>query len=1103
MSKLFVLQVGINAYSPQVGALLGCVNDVHNIRDYLSECSGNSVEAVQLLDEDATRANVITAFREHLCQAKENDQVLFHYSGHGARWRSAPEFRQWNPGGWDEGLVLFDSRGGNSFDLADKELAILLSEVGRQQANISVLLDCCHSGTATRSMDDFALNRVRQTHQVNDPRPLESYLDGYYQQLLDKGQPLRRPGSRHILMAACERKQKAWEGHDHQGVFSQALLEVLRGKDQDLAYANVFVRCRELVRNRTSNQEPQFETMGGFRAYDGFLGHTASARGRRLFVQCRKGQWQLDRGAIFGLPTAPDKPTEMELYAPNSQQKLGHAHTTQVAAQHSMVDIEGFIPDDQVQYEAELTSMPVLRMPVGLIVEGGEHEAATIDGLLTDNEDLLREFELLRDTSESVRYVLRIDAGTWRLERQANGSLILGASGDQQKSAEHVLNGLNHIADWERLLQLQNDSTEMDPAVVDFRLTECPEGGVEATVDGDEFVFNVHGSGNGGSYFRGKLTASNQSDQELHFALLGMEEDYAVYIPFNEAIEPTDASFEFVYPMQKEDSSGELEDSPYIYPVLPEEKREQTFFYKLLVSTERIDHPILERSPLDGLGSIKEFSDTGSKSARGGSFGPPPRRKKVFANEWFTRTITVRLVRAVDEVRRNQPLQLADGQITITSHSDFRANVALEAAEPATRGVGSSDTGFTHALEQTGSTLLNFSRTRGEDCSVLELSAIENDADLRENPLLIELNTQLARNEFILPMVFDGENMIIAGQPQKDEQGNVLVELDHIPETPNRKRSLGKALKLYFFKCVLGKESVNKLSWVEFLADGKVTRHEKGVREHLDGKTKVLVLIHGIIGDTKNMAEALPHISVGDSTLKDTFDAVLTYDYENLNTPLESTASTLGALLENAGLHKDDHVNVTLLSHSMGGLISRWFIEQSGGNEVVDHLVMCGTPNSGSPFGHVGSVRSVASMLGSLTMSTFPATAPFLASVLYSLNVTRKLTPTLEQMQPGSAFLARLAQSPDPGIPYSIIAGDVYQYDEETDGWVARLVNKVGQGYLFSQLYSDAPHDIAVEVASIQSVVEHATTYKQTVPCHHMNYFVSSYGVAALGKLRW
>ncbi|MGX9727009.1 MAG: esterase/lipase family protein [Candidatus Electronema sp. VV] len=119
-------------------------------------------------------------------------------------------------------------------------------------------------------------------------------------------------------------------------------------------------------------------------------------------------------------------------------------------------------------------------------------------------------------------------------------------------------------------------------------------------------------------------------------------------------------------------------------------------------------------------------------------------------------------------------------------------------------------------------------------------------------------------------------------------------------------------------------------------------------------------MVHGIIGDTENIAQGLMQVRDANGTaLSKKFDLVLTYDYENLNTKIEDTARKLKEQLRDVGLHENDSKRLTLLVHSMGGLVSRWFIEQEGGNKIVDHLVMCGTPNVGSPFGKIDAARSL------------------------------------------------------------------------------------------------------------------------------------------------
>jgi hypothetical protein len=70
-------------------------------------------------------------------------------------------------------------------------------------------------------------------------------------------------------------------------------------------------------------------------------------------------------------------------------------------------------------------------------------------------------------------------------------------------------------------------------------------------------------------------------------------------------------------------------------------------------------------------------------------------------------------------------------------------------------------------LERQGMELLNFSGTRGDDESILELTDIQNPEVLEQNPLEIELDVDLAEDEFILPLAFDGEHILLTAIPRR------------------------------------------------------------------------------------------------------------------------------------------------------------------------------------------------------------------------------------------------------------------------------------------------------------------------------------------------
>jgi pimeloyl-ACP methyl ester carboxylesterase len=390
---------------------------------------------------------------------------------------------------------------------------------------------------------------------------------------------------------------------------------------------------------------------------------------------------------------------------------------------------------------------------------------------------------------------------------------------------------------------------------------------------------------------------------------------------------------------------------------------------------------------------------------------------------------------------------------------------------------------------------------RGDDQSVLEISDIRNPEVLADEPLEIEIEAGLGEDEYLLPIAFDGEHLHFVGHPSKTESGKVSVSIDEIPEVADDRRSIGRAIKFYFFKSYLKFREVNRLAWIEYKDDGTFERHDDGVKEKVAKSKRVLLLIHGIIGNTDGIVEGLKLARDGSGRSVDQkYDVVLTYDYENLSTPIEETARELKRQLGEVGLRVGDDRELVIVCHSMGGLVSRWFIEQEGGKDFVDELVMFGTPNVGSPFGRVDMARDLMSMLTTLAINTFPAVAAFGGALVYLLTRSKKLTPTLEQMHPDSEFITKLKRGADPRVRYRIIAGDVRHYDASGDAVTARLVAKLGRGKLFGLMYGNRGHDIAVADESILGVDDHRIhpAQKDSVICHHMNYFASDAGLAKL-----
>jgi pimeloyl-ACP methyl ester carboxylesterase len=1073
--KLYALLVGINDYPPEVGKLAGCLNDVDHFHAYLSGNFDKANLAVEVLkDSDATRENIIKQFRAHLGKAKEGDVAVFQYCGHGARWASAKAFREFYPDGKDEGLVCIDSRRPGGFDLADKELAALISEVAKNNPHLAIILDCCHSGSGTRNADAFRGLKPRVTHEVASERPLESYLDGYYAGLQQKKAPLSIPTSQHILLAACERTQLAQESADQSGVFTSTLVEVLDKSGGDLTYSDLFVRCRAAVRSRADNQNPQFEAYNNFNSSSGFLGRIASHSAPRYSVYFDQGSWKIECGALHGLPTDPEKTVALALYPEDDQKRLaGAAATVQVGAQKSDLQL-GFASDESVRYRAEITSLPLPKMPVFL--QADKTYADVLRNALEKDQTVN---VVLTDVAEGTQYALAVENGNLFLKQREMDLPIQGAAIDSNKpedSAKLMLPILKHVVRWEKSWALQNQHTRMDTSLVDFVFAEQLEDGQEHVYPAGEIILDYVKSGDEWKKIVGKFKVRNRTQQTLHMIFAHFSNAYGIRVFSNDPIPPGP---EYV--------TLQVDENPEVGLWVDEPANQITEHFKLIVSTEKVDDFLLTQDDLE-LGKI-------ARSTR--AFGAAKAIKK-YENDWFTKNLLVKIVRRLDQVSA-QDAKLAKGKIVVKAHPSVKANLSLAAAKTATRGAGDGFD-FHKAFERQGLEMLNFAGTRGDNESILELTDIQNAEALKDNPLEIQVNVSLKQDEGILPVVFDGRHVLLGGDPYKDDDGNTHISIDHIPEAPDQRRSIGGSLKLYFFKTYLKQDNLNQLRWVEYKPDGSFEYQKSMVAEKVAAAQNILLLVHGITGDTEGMAAGIRACGLAQK-----FDLVLTYDYENLSTPIEETAKKLKSQLAAAGLGENDNKRLTLLVHSMGGLVSRWFIEREGGNKVVDHLVMCGTPNNGSPFGQIDGARKILNVLTGLSLNFFPALIPFSSATLMLLNRSKKLTPTLEQMNPASDFIKTLNSSDDSGIPYTILAGDVDAYKEPSDELFARMLTKAGQSFIFEALFARQANDIAVGVESILGVggQRSIAPVRRNVACHHMNYFVSESGQQALMAVQW
>jgi len=140
------LVVGINVYPKGHGieTLEGAVNDAELLRDTLRRIQVQLPDERVLLNDKATRANVIKGWHDMVSQANRGDTLIFTFSGHGGQIDdTAPLDEDADAVGErkDETLVLYDA------DITDDELMDLF--INASDYKIIFVADACHSGGLT------------------------------------------------------------------------------------------------------------------------------------------------------------------------------------------------------------------------------------------------------------------------------------------------------------------------------------------------------------------------------------------------------------------------------------------------------------------------------------------------------------------------------------------------------------------------------------------------------------------------------------------------------------------------------------------------------------------------------------------------------------------------------------------------------------------------------------------------------------------------------------------------------------------------------------------------------------------------------------------
>lgn len=1132
MASLYALLVGINDYPAPIPRLSGAVQDVEAMATYLEDKAaqeGTELHLLTLKDQEATREALIRAFRQHLVQATQNDIVLFAFSGHGAQEVAHEAFWTIEPDRMNETLVCWDSRLDGARDLTDKELGKLISEVAYNDPQITIILDCCHSGSGSRPLN------VRRIEPDQRPRTLDSYLYSPQELIpLTQNRDLERAKTsfpfqgRHILLSACRDFETAKEyTSKKRGAFSYFLLETLQYANSSLTYREVFKRTDALIRGQVPEQSPQLEATHSEDLDRIFLANSVSHKRTFLTVSHHSTYgWIMDAGEVHGIPAPENSETVcLALFRFDSPdhklsqpaEAIGVAQVTQVLPQLSFVSIEGI---DATQtnkvFKAVITHLPLVPLDIRLI--GDDVGIALLQAALSEanaGQPSLYVRAAL-DASKAQLQVLAKNNQYWITEPASTHPLVRELTGFNRTVADQLVQRLEHIARWITVSKLSSPATSQIPAdAIQLQIYENEE-----EIQASQVVLAYKYQNGRWQQPKFKLKLTNTSEQVLYCAVLDLTEQYAISAAFFEAgsvcLRPGEEAWAL---------GGQA-----LYASVPKELWRQGVtetrdILKLIVSTAAFDPRLLEQGDLDvprvrkttrNLASQRGLLNRLMQRVQTRAVSAKPEEESF--DDWITSQTTLTVVRPSDKKsipKAGMPLEIG-ADVAIHPHPSLQAKAQLTSLPQITRDLEQPTLPAIFNQDSDDSERVYFTRSRGSDpgLSVLELNQIVPETIhtvTPETPLQLTVKLPLESGEYILPVAYDGEFFIPLGHSSHRPDGTEIL-IERLP-TPigQGERSLGGSIRIFFQKILSNKLGLEfdypQLAAVYLRPNNEVVyeKEQSVIQAQVAEAKQILLVIHGLLGDTSNLITDLQTGKSATKFIRAQYDLVLGFDYESFNTSVEETARQLKQCLNWVGLGENHQKKLDVVGYELGGLIGRWLIERENGNTIISHLVLVGTPNGGTPWATIQAWATTALGIGLNMLMPVAWPIKAIASLAAAIEV---FDVTLDQMQPGSELLKSLEASTNPEVPYSLMVGTasvksaVQLATQDQVSTLQRLVNKLIGGAADLTFFGQ-PNDLFASAHSLKHINQafSSSVVYVEVPCDHFTYFQSGSGQNGLIEL--
>lgn len=255
------LLVGVN-YPGTFGELRGCVNDVRAIDAIITNQYG-FVNKKVLINSQATTKNILSGLEWLVAGAQSGDVLFFHFSGHGSQM--ADKNRE-EVDRLDEIICPIDLNWRDKV-IKDDDFARIFSKLPNG-VNLTVVLDCCHSGQGLRGGLVDPEVKVDRQRWLPVPREIMESIerDGLKPKIRAKSSS----GQKGILISGCRSHQTsadAWIASEKKfmGACTYYLVDMLKKHQFKLDYSRLVTKMNYFLKRAGYAQQPELNCNPSFR----------------------------------------------------------------------------------------------------------------------------------------------------------------------------------------------------------------------------------------------------------------------------------------------------------------------------------------------------------------------------------------------------------------------------------------------------------------------------------------------------------------------------------------------------------------------------------------------------------------------------------------------------------------------------------------------------------------------------------------------------------------------------------------------------------------------------------------------------------------------